>query len=72
MFKEQPLYPFITAVSQSIRDSLLMKPELERIYNNTYLELEHKNKDISQLEMDIAEIQSVLKLKQKIYLAIRI
>ncbi|OMJ84994.1 hypothetical protein SteCoe_13765 [Stentor coeruleus] len=70
MFKEPNLHPLINAISQSMRDSLLLKPELGRVYNNTYLELEKRNKDIAQLENDLNEIRGILALKKEVYSAL--
>ena len=67
LFREQSLLPFVSGVSQNIRDSILVKPEIERIYNKTFLELENRNKDIEMLQADLNELKSVLTLKNKIY-----
>jgi serine/threonine protein kinase len=64
--KESPMLPFAMAVAQNIREGLVLKPELEKIYNNTYLELERRNKEISALEQEIQEIKKVLELKRQI------
>ena len=65
--KEAPMQPFAMAVSQNIRDSLIGKVELERNYNNTYLEIERRNKEISALDLELQEIKKVIELKRQIY-----
>lgn len=70
MVKEPNFHPVLNAVSQSMRDSLLLKSELERVYNSTYQELEKRNKDIAQMESDLAEIRTVLLLKKDVYSAL--
>ena len=72
LLKEQTLYPFITAISQSMRDALIITPEIERIYNLSCVETETRNKDIEELKSDIKEIESVLKIKKAIYSALKI
>ena len=65
--KEVPMQPFAMAVAQNIRDSLINKAELERIYNSTYLELEKRNKEISALDSEQQEIKKIIELKRQIY-----
>lgn len=72
LYREPSLYPFVTGVSQNIRDSLLVKPEIERILSNTSVEVNNRVKDISELQADLNELQSVLDLKKQIYLALGI
>ena len=72
LFREQSLYPFISAISQSIRDTLLVKPEIERICHNSNSDFENRSKDIEQLKDDVKEIKSVLKLKKETYLTLKI
>lgn len=66
MTKETSLNPFVTAISQSVRDILLLKPELERVYNSAYIDADKRSKDLKLLEADISEIKSVLDLKRSI------
>lgn len=70
--KDPTLQPLAMGIATGIRESLVSKSEIERIYNNTYLELEKKAKEIALLENDIEEMRKILELKKQIYSTIKL